>query len=94
VALHAATRGAAQALRLDEEIGHFDVGTLADVCVWDWALGPVAQARFDVARDLHEKVFAWMSLSDERNLVAAYVAGRPRYQRDTLPTAPLSAPSA
>lgn len=88
VALHAATRGAAEALRLDGEIGHFDAGTLADVCVWDWALGPVAQARFEVARDLHEKVFAWMSLSDERNLVTAYVAGRPRYQRDTLPTAP------
>ena len=81
-ALHAATRGAAEALRLDGEIGHFDAGTLADVCVWDWALGPVAQARFEVARDLHEKVFAWMSLSDERNLVAAYVAGQPRYQRD------------
>jgi len=75
-ALHAATRGAAEALQLGDEIGSFDTGLLADVCVWDWARGPVAQARHAVARELHEKVFAWMSLSDERNLVRTFVAGR------------------
>lgn len=75
-ALHAATRGAAEALQLGDEIGSFDTGLLADVCVWDWARGPVAQARHAVARELHEKVFAWMSLSDERNLVRSFVAGR------------------
>jgi guanine deaminase len=64
-------------LGLDAEIGSFDTGRTADVCVWDWAAGPVAQARMEVARGLHERVFAWMTLSDERNLVAAYVAGRP-----------------
>jgi len=74
--LHAATRGAAEALQLGDEIGSFDTGLLADVCVWDWARGPVAQARHAVARELHEKVFAWMSLSDERNLVRTFVAGR------------------
>jgi guanine deaminase len=74
--LYAATRGAARALGLDAEIGSFDPGRMADVCVWDWAAGPVAQARMQVARGLHERVFAWMTLSDERNLVAAYVAGR------------------
>lgn len=80
-ALHGATRAAAEGLGLSREIGSFDAGTLADVCVWDWARGPVAEARHEVARELHEKVFAWMSLSDERNLQAAYVAGRPLYQR-------------
>jgi guanine deaminase len=75
--LYTATRGAARALGLDAEIGSFDTGRSADVCVWDWAAGPVAQARMEVARGLHERVFAWMTLSDERNLVAAYVAGRP-----------------
>ncbi|MFY7863305.1 guanine deaminase [Roseateles sp.] len=73
--LHAATRGAAEALGLGAEIGHFGVGTLADVCVWDWARGPVAEARDAVVRGLHERVFAWMSLADDRNLRAAYVAG-------------------
>ncbi|HEY1092348.1 MAG TPA: guanine deaminase [Burkholderiaceae bacterium] len=75
-ALYAATRGAARALQLDAEIGSFDTGRMADVCVWDWARGPVAEARDAVARELHERVFAWMTLSDERNLVATYVAGR------------------
>lgn len=79
--LHAATRGAAQTLGLSDELGHFGVGTLADVCVWDWAHGPVAQVRMDLARELHERVFAWMTLSDERNLACAYVAGVARYRR-------------
>jgi guanine deaminase len=75
-ALHACTRGAALALGLGDEIGSFDTGCMADVCVWDWAVGSVATQRLSMARALHEKVFAWMTLSDDRNLVAAYVAGR------------------
>jgi guanine deaminase len=84
-ALHAATRGAAQALRLDEEIGSLEIGRLADVVVWDWAQGAVplhrdAIARGDLtgvpAQPLHARVFAWMMLADERNLRATYVAGR------------------
>ncbi|MBC7995317.1 MAG: guanine deaminase [Rhizobacter sp.] len=75
-ALHAVTLGAAEALQLADEIGSLEPGRMADVCVWDWAVGPVAQRRLAVARDLHEKVFAWMTLGDERNLVATYVAGR------------------
>lgn len=78
-ALHAATLGAAQALGLADEIGSFEVGCAADVCVWDWASGPVAQRRDALVRSLHERVFAWMTLSDERNLVCAYVAGVNRH---------------
>jgi guanine deaminase len=32
---------------------------------------------------LHEKVFAWMTLGDERCLAAAYVNGEPRHRRPT-----------
>lgn len=74
-ALHSATLGAAQALGLEGEIGSFNRGCTADVCVWDWARGGVAERRDELARGLHERVFAWLMLSDERNLVAAYVAG-------------------
>ncbi len=82
--LHAATRGAALGLDLEDEIGSFDPGRSADVCVWDWAVGEVAQRRIEVARDLHERVFAWLMLGDERCLVAAYVAGvRARASRTT-----------
>lgn len=77
-ALHAATRGAAEALRLGDEIGGLSVGQTADICVWDWAKGSVAESRDAVARELHERVFAWMTLADERNLSACYVAGRPQ----------------
>ena len=80
-ALHAATRGAAQALGLADEIGPLEPGRHADVAVWDWAVGPVAARRMAVAQALHEQVFAWLTLGDERNLAAAYVAGRPAYRR-------------
>jgi len=81
-ALHAATRGGAQALGLGHEIGSFDVGCAADVCVWDWAVGPVALRRAERARDLHERTFAFMLLADERNLVNAFVNGVSRYERE------------
>jgi len=81
VALHAATRGAAQALQLGGEIGGFEPGQTADVCVWDWHTEPVGRRRMEVARSLHEQAFAFMTLADDRNLVAAYVAGVPRHVR-------------
>jgi guanine deaminase len=89
-ALHTATRGAAEALGLGHEIGHFDTGALADVVAWDWAQGSVAAHRDAVAQGqvpslaaqhLHARVFAWLTLADERNVAASYVAGQPRYQR-------------
>ena len=80
-ALHAATRGAAQALSLGDEIGSLEPGHVADLCVWDWAVGPVAQQRMAVARGLHEKVFAWLMLGDERCLVTSIVNGVARYRR-------------
>jgi guanine deaminase len=81
-ALHTATRGAAHALGLDHEIGSFEAGRCADLCVWDWASGPVAERRLEVARGLHEKVFAWLTLGDERNLRRTWVNGVERYRRD------------
>jgi len=73
--LHGATRGAAEALSLGHEIGSLDVGCSADICVWDWTSCTVAETRDSVARELHERVFAWMCLSDTRNLAATYIAG-------------------
>ncbi len=84
-ALHAATLGAAQALDLTDEIGSLEAGRVADVCVWDWAADPVAHRRMKVARGLHERAFAWMTLADDRNLAAAFVAGTARYRRGAKP---------
>ena len=80
-ALHAVTLGSAQALQLDDEIGSFESGRMADLCVWDWAADPVAKRRMEVARGLHERAFAWMTLADDRNLVQTWVAGVLRHQR-------------
>ena len=80
-ALHAATLGAADALGLADEIGSLEAGRMADVCIWDWAADPVAKRRMEVARGLHERAFAWMTLADDRNLVEAWVAGVPRHRR-------------
>jgi guanine deaminase len=84
-ALHACTLGAAQSLGLADEIGSLDAGRMADVVLWDLGVGPVAEHRLSVARSdasgWHEKVFAWMTLGDDRNVVCTYVAGQPVYVR-------------
>jgi guanine deaminase len=80
-ALYTATRGAAVALGLDAEIGSLEPGRLADLVVWDWAVGPVAEHRQAMARDLHERVFAWMTQGDERNVVATWIAGGAVHER-------------
>ncbi len=94
-ALHAATLGAAQGLGLAHELGHLGAGALADLALWDWAVGPVATHRDAVARgkvaglpaqDLHARVFAWMLLGDERNLRQTYVAGRCLHDREMAGT--------
>lgn len=78
--LYAATRGAARVLELEHEIGHFTSGAVADVVVWRWAEGAVQQRRQEMARSLHERLFAWMTLGDERNVAATYVRGRLLYK--------------
>lgn len=80
-ALYSATRGAARALGLEGEIGSLDLGTVADLTVWDWAVGPAASHRDRLARSLHERVFAWMTLGDDRNVHETRVAGALRYRR-------------
>lgn len=80
-ALHGATLGAAEALGLSNEIGRLEPGRLADLALWDWAAGPVATHRDARTRQLHERVFAWMTLGDERNLAATWVAGRALFRR-------------
>ncbi len=82
-ALHTTTRGAAEALHLQHEIGALEPGLMADFCLWDWSVGPVDAQRQRRAQSLHEKVFAWMTLADERHLAATWVAGTPRYTRRT-----------
>jgi guanine deaminase len=95
-ALHAATRGAAESLGLGHELGSFDEGTLADVVAWRWAQGAVGEHRDAVARGavpgladhgLHARVFAWLTLADERHVAATYTAGRRVFSATEVATA-------
>jgi guanine deaminase len=76
-ALDAVTRGAAQTWRLGHEIGSLEAGCVADLCLWRWGVDAVSNERIASARSLHEKVFAWMTLCDERALAQVWVAGQP-----------------
>lgn len=80
--LHGATTGNAEALGLQHEIGRLEPGLMADVCVWDWAEPDSLLAhRLQRANSLHERLFAWLMLSDEHHLVQARVAGTVQHQR-------------
>ena len=101
-----ATRGAAQALRLGDEIGSLQPGAMADLCLWDYAVGAVAQRRDALARDaltrdamgrhLHERLMAWVTLADDRNLVETWGGGVCRFSRcggsSTSASAPVPVP--
>ncbi|MBU6193493.1 MAG: guanine deaminase [Burkholderiales bacterium] len=75
-ALHSVTLGAAQALCLDHEIGRLEPGCSADITVWDWSQDEAVGHRLSLARSLHERVFAWLMLGDERLLRSVVVAGQ------------------
>jgi guanine deaminase len=87
--LYTATQGAARALGLADEIGTLEPGRMADLCIWRWAQGAVAEHRDAVVcgnlsrathERLHDRLFAWITLGDERNLRETWVAGVRRYQ--------------
>lgn len=75
-ALYTATLGAAKALGLAHEVGAIEPGRHADLTVWDWSHDEVSSHRDALSRDLHERLFVWMTLGDERNLHETLIAGR------------------
>ena len=81
-ALYTATLGAARALGLEGEIGAIEPGRHADLTVWGWARDDVSRHRDGLCRELHERVFVWMTLGDERNLRETLVAGRTVFAAD------------
>jgi guanine deaminase len=78
-ALYLATLGGAQALDLADRIGNFEPGKEADFVVVDLAATPLLERRLRQARDLAEKLFAWVMLGDDRSVVATYALGKEVY---------------
>jgi guanine deaminase len=76
-ALYLATLGAANALYLDDKIGNFVPGKEADFVVIDYAASSITERRLSRAKDIAEKLFALITLGDERSIAETYVFGNP-----------------
>jgi len=74
-ALYLATLGAAEALYLDDKIGNFEKGKEADFVVLDFEGSSLTARRTACARTIEEKLFALMTLADDRNVDSTWVHG-------------------
>lgn len=77
-AWYLATRGAAQALHLDDRIGSLAPGLEADVVVLDTRSTALIEQRLNRCGSLEDLLFAQMVLGDERAVAAVYVGGKLR----------------
>lgn len=76
LALYLATRGAAHALYLEDEIGSLAVGMEADVIVMNLESTPLIDFRMKRCESFEEALFVQMTMGDERAIAERYVAGR------------------
>jgi guanine deaminase len=76
LALYLATRGAAQALYLEDKIGSLAAGMEADVIVMNLKSTPLIEFRMKRCASLEEALFVQMTMGDERAIAERYVAGR------------------
>jgi len=83
LAFYLATRGAAQALHLEETIGTIAPGYEADLVVLDLHSTPAIDYRMERCRDIQEALLIQMTLGDDRATLATYVAGERVYARET-----------
>lgn len=74
-ALYLATLGAAEALYLDDKIGNFEMGKEADFVVLDFEGSSLTARRTGAASTMEEKLFALMTLADDRNIDSTWVHG-------------------
>jgi guanine deaminase len=76
-----ATRGSAEALRLEDRIGTIASGMEADLVVLDPRATPLLDLRMSRAETLDDQLFGLMTLGDDRCTLATYVAGALAYER-------------
>ena len=80
-AFYQSTLGSAEALKLDDRIGNFDVGKEADFIVMDLGATPLMERRMSHTNSLKEQLFALMMLGGDRNITATYTLGKCRYRK-------------
>jgi len=80
-ALYLATLGAARALYLNDRIGNFAAGREADFVVLDDGATELTARRREHATSIEERLFALLTLGDDRAVAATYVYGEPVYAK-------------
>ena len=80
-AFHLATLGGADALGQADRIGNFAEGKEADFVVLDLGATPVLARRTSIAESIEERLFALMTLGDDRSVFATHILGEPSYRR-------------
>jgi guanine deaminase len=72
------TRGNAEALSMQTQIGTLDEGSDADIVVLDARATPCMALRMETVETLAEELFLLQTLGDDRAIAETYVAGSPR----------------
>lgn len=84
-AFYLATRGTAESMCIDDKVGHLAPGMEADIVVLDLKPTQIMDFRMSFAKDFEEQLFILMTLGDDRNTRATYVAGKLVYDRGEIP---------
>lgn len=84
-AFYAMSLGNARALGLEAEIGRLEAGAHADLVVLEPAATPALAHRLATIdpESLEERLFALLTMGDDRAVTATYVAGHQRHARST-----------
>jgi len=75
-AVYLATLGAAEALSLDDCLGNFLPGKEADFIAVDLAATPISRHRDASLETIEERLFALLTLGDDRHVRETYIEGR------------------
>jgi len=70
------TRGNAEALGMEADIGTLDIGSMADLVILDAGSTPAMRLRMETVKTLPEELFLLQTMGDDRAVVETYVAGK------------------
>ena len=80
-AFYLATKGAAESLHLDHQIGSIEKGMEADLVVLNLDSTELMKFRQSYAKTIEERLFILMTLGDDRCTHSVYVAGEKVYEK-------------